>query len=61
MFGSASILSLAGSRMVINLRRRLDRGTEISVEPSGFDRGEEHDDDKGPIRFACSSDEIELT
>ena len=46
--------------MVINLRRRLDRGTEISVEPSGFDRGEDNDD-KGPIRFACSSDEIELT
>ena len=47
--------------MVINLRRRLDRGVEISVEPSGFDRGEDNDDDKGPIRFACSSDEIELT
>ena len=47
--------------MVINLRRRLDRGAEIFVEPSSFGRGEEHDDDKGPIRFACSSDEIELT
>ena len=47
--------------MVINLRCRLARGTEISVEPSGFDRGEDNGDDKGPIRFACSSDEIELT